>query len=51
MITAVAKELYKENYEVMTMEINAPEERGIEIVRNRIIQFANSKSRSYSMIK
>ncbi len=44
MITAVAKELYKENYEVMTMEINASEERGIEIVRNRIIQFANSKS-------
>lgn len=43
-ITAVAKALYKDKYDVMTMEINASEERGIEVVRNRIMQFANSKS-------
>ncbi|ARF09023.1 replication factor C small subunit [Catovirus CTV1] len=43
-IMAVARTLYKENYDVMTMEINASEERGIEVVRNRIMQFANSKS-------
>lgn len=43
-VIAVAKELYKDKFDVMTMEINASEERGIEVVRNRIIQFANSRS-------
>lgn len=43
-IITVAKALYKDKYNVMTMEINASEERGIEVVRNRIIQFANSKN-------
>lgn len=43
-VIAVAKALYKDKFNVMTMEINASEERGIEVVRNRIIQFANSKS-------
>ena len=43
-VIAVAKALYKENYDAMTMEINASEERGIEVVRNRIMQFANSRS-------
>lgn len=43
-IIAVAKELYGSDYDVMTIEINASEERGIEVVRNRITQFATSKS-------
>lgn len=41
-IKALAKEIYKNNYLTMVMEINASEERGIEVVRNRITQFANS---------
>lgn len=46
-VIAVAKALYKDKFDIMTMEINASEERGIEVVRNRIIQFANSKSLSF----
>ena len=46
-VIAVAKALYKDKFDIMTMEINASEERGIEVVRNRIIQFANSKSMSF----
>lgn len=41
-IKALAKEIYKNNYLTMVMEINASEERGIEVVRNRITQFSNS---------
>lgn len=43
-VMSLAKILYKENINVMTMIINASEERGIEVVRNRIMQFANSKN-------
>jgi len=43
-ITACAKELYGKDYNMMVIEINASEERGIEIVRNRITSFASMKS-------
>lgn len=43
-IKACANELYGESANIMTLEINASEERGIDIVRSRITQFANSKS-------
>lgn len=43
-ITACAKELYKDDYPYMVMELNASDDRGIEVVRNRIIKFANTKS-------
>jgi len=43
MIITCAKRLYsKEDYPMMVMEINASEERGIDIVRNTIIQFVTS---------
>jgi replication factor C subunit 3/5 len=43
-ITALAKELYSENYPLMVMEINASEERGIEMVRDKISQFVSTKN-------
>jgi replication factor C subunit 3/5 len=47
-IKSLAKELYKENYDTMTMEINASEERGIDIVRTKITQFACYKGINFS---
>ncbi len=46
-IMACAKKLYGEYYPFMVMELNASDERGIEVVRNRIIQFSNTKSVFY----
>ena len=43
LILAIAKHYYKEDYDNMTMVLNASEERGIETVRNRIKQFVISK--------
>ncbi len=43
-IMACAKELYGEYYPYMVMELNASDDRGIEVVRNRIIKFANKKN-------
>jgi replication factor C subunit 3/5 len=43
-IMACARELYGDNYEMMVLDINASEERGIEVVRNRITQFVKSKN-------
>ena len=43
-IAATARELYGENYDMMVLEINASEERGIEVVRNKITQFVTTKS-------
>jgi replication factor C subunit 3/5 len=42
-IIALAKEIYKENYKTMTLIINASEERGIEIIRNKIKDFIITK--------
>jgi replication factor C subunit 3/5 len=39
LIMACARELYGDSIDLMTLNINASEERGIEIVRNRIHQF------------
>jgi replication factor C subunit 3/5 len=43
-ITACAKQLYGDQYPYMVLELNASDDRGIEVVRNRIITFATSKS-------
>jgi len=41
-IMACAKELYGRKYNIMTMELNASDDRGIEVVRNRIKQFVTT---------
>ncbi len=42
-IMACARELYKDNYSIMVLDINASEERGIEVVRNKIKDFICTK--------
>jgi replication factor C subunit 3/5 len=42
-IVACAKELYKTNYSLMVLEINASEERGIEVIRHKIKDFITTK--------
>lgn len=42
-IMSCAKELYKDNYPVMVLDINASEERGIDVVRNKIKNFITTK--------
>ena len=42
-IMACARELYKDNYQMMVLDINASEERGIEVVRNKIKDFICTK--------
>lgn len=44
LITAYAKELYGEQYQFMVMELNASDDRGIEVVRTKIIKFVMSKN-------
>lgn len=41
-ILACAKELYGNKFKYMVLELNASDDRGIEIVRNRIKQFSES---------
>jgi len=41
-ILACAKELYGHNFSFMVMELNASDDRGIEVVRNKIKQFVTS---------
>ena len=43
-IMACAKELYGEYYTFMVMELNASDDRGIEVVRNKIKQFVTSQN-------
>lgn len=42
-ILAFAKQLYKENYSNMVMEINASEDRGIDVVRDTIKNFISTR--------
>ena len=43
-IKAFAKELYKDQYGLMVLEINASEERGIDVVRSKIRDFVITRS-------
>lgn len=47
-ILSCAKELYGNNIDIMSLQINVSEERGIEVVRNKIQQFVQSKSFLFS---
>jgi len=47
-ILSCAKELYGNNIDIMVLQINVSEERGIEVVRNKILQFVQSKSFLFS---
>jgi replication factor C subunit 3/5 len=42
-INSFAKELYNKHYNLMVLQINASEERGIEIIRNKVKNFIISK--------
>jgi replication factor C subunit 3/5 len=43
-IYACARELYGENYDIMVLEINASEERGIEVIRGKVKNFVMNKN-------
>lgn len=43
-IMAVAKELYGKYFDFMVMELNASDDRGIDVVRNKIKQFVMSEN-------
>jgi replication factor C subunit 3/5 len=42
-IMAVAREMYGKQYPIMTLELNASDERGIDVVRNQIKSFASTQ--------
>ena len=44
MILALAKTMYGDNYKRYILELNASDDRGIDIMRNRIPMFARTKS-------
>lgn len=47
-ILSCAREFYGDNYPYYVLEINASEERGIEVVRNKIMEFVSTKNLSFS---
>ncbi|KAJ1446649.1 replication factor C subunit 5 [Pelagophyceae sp. CCMP2097] len=42
-IVAAAKDMYGKAYKSMTLELNASDDRGIDVVRNEVKEFASSK--------
>lgn len=43
-IIACAKKMYGERYSSMTLELNASDDRGIDVVRDQIKEFAGTKN-------
>eukprot|EP01041_Mallomonas_annulata_P004059 gene4060-8074_t len=50
-IIACAKKMYGENYSSMTLELNASDDRGIDVVRDQIKEFAGTKKLFSSGVK
>ena len=42
-ILAAAKDMYGQGYKNMTLELNASDDRGIDVVRNEIKEFAGTR--------
>ena len=42
-IVALAREIYGKNYSNMVLELNASDDRGIDVVRNQIKDFASTR--------
>ncbi|XP_039126729.1 LOW QUALITY PROTEIN: replication factor C subunit 3-like [Dioscorea cayenensis subsp. rotundata] len=47
-ILAVARKLYGSQYRNMILELNASDDRGIDVVRQQIVDFASARSLSFS---
>ena len=50
-IIACAKKMYGDNYQSMCLELNASDDRGIDVVRNQIKEFAGTKKLFSSGVK